>query len=147
MPRVKRGPQRKNRRVKILKAAKGYWGMKSRGHRIAKQQVERGLNFAFAGRKDRKGQFRKLWIARINAAARIHGISYSKLVGGLKPRPYSSREILEALERVAEAIQETTGEVRAYAKNHPEFAATGQRMIAPRDHHLGVLVGNAQTGL
>jgi len=84
MPRVKRGPKRKNRRAKILKAAKGYWGMKSRGHRIAKQQVEKGLVAAFAGRKDRKGDFRKLWIARINAAARLNGISYSKLMAGLK---------------------------------------------------------------
>ena len=84
MPRVKRGPKRKNRRAKILKAAKGYWGMKSRGHRIAKEQVARGLNFAFAGRKDRKGDFRTLWIARINAAARLNGISYSKLMAGLK---------------------------------------------------------------
>jgi len=58
--------------------------MKSRGHRIAKQQVEKALNSAFAGRKDRKGDFRKLWIARINAAARINGISYSKLMAGLK---------------------------------------------------------------
>jgi len=84
MPRVKRGNKRKNRRVKILKLAKGYYGMKSRGHRIAKEQVERGLNFAFAGRKDRKGDFRKLWITRINAAARINGISYSQLIAGLK---------------------------------------------------------------
>ncbi len=84
MPRVKRGPKRKNRRAKILKLAKGYWGMKSRGHRIAKQQVERGLNSAFAGRKDRKGDFRKLWISRINAAARANGISYSQLMAGLK---------------------------------------------------------------
>ena len=58
--------------------------MKSRGHRIAKQQVEKGLNSAFAGRKDRKGQFRSLWIARINAAARLNGISYSQLIAGLK---------------------------------------------------------------
>lgn len=84
MPRVKRGNKRKNRRVKILKLAKGYYGMKSRGHRIAKEQVERGLNFAFAGRKDRKGDFRKIWITRINAAARINGISYSQLIAGLK---------------------------------------------------------------
>src|SRR6202165_3288967 len=84
MPRVKRGPKRKNRRAKILKLAKGYWGMKSRGHRIAKQQVEKGLNSAFAGRKDRKGDFRKLWISRINAAARANGISYSQLMAGLK---------------------------------------------------------------
>ena len=84
MPRVKRGPKRKNRRAKILKLAKGYYGMKSRGHRIAKEQVERGLNFAFAGRKDKKGDYRKLWIARINAAARMNGISYSRLMAGLK---------------------------------------------------------------
>ena len=84
MPRVKRGPKRKNRRGKILKLAKGYYGMKSRGHRIAKQQVEKALNSSFAGRKDRKGDFRKLWIARINAAARLNGISYSQLMAGLK---------------------------------------------------------------
>jgi large subunit ribosomal protein L20 len=84
MPRVKRGSKRKNRRVKILKLAKGYYGMKSRGHRVAREQVERGLNFAFTGRKDRKGEFRTLWIARINAAARMNGISYSKLIAGLK---------------------------------------------------------------
>ncbi len=84
MPRVKRGNKRKNRRVKILKAAKGFWGMRSRGHRIAKQAVEKSLNFSFTGRKDRKGDFRKLWITRINAAARINGISYSQLMAGLK---------------------------------------------------------------
>ena len=84
MPRVKRGPKRKNRRGKILKLAKGFYGMKSRGHRIAKQAVDKALNSAFAGRKDRKGDFRKLWIARINAAARLNGMSYSKLMAGLK---------------------------------------------------------------
>ena len=84
MPRVKRGPKRKNRRAKILKMAKGYYGMKSRGHRIAKQAVEKSLNFAFTGRKDRKGEFRKLWIARINAAARLNGMSYSQFIAGLK---------------------------------------------------------------
>ena len=84
MPRVKRGPKRKNRRAKILKLAKGYYGMKSRGHRIAKQAVEKSLNFAFTGRKDRKGEFRSLWIQRINAAARQNGISYSQLIAGLK---------------------------------------------------------------
>jgi large subunit ribosomal protein L20 len=67
-----------------MELASGYWGMKSRGYRIAKQQVERGLNFAFTGRKDRKGDFRKLWITRISAAARANGISYSQLIAGLK---------------------------------------------------------------
>ncbi len=84
MARVKRGPKRKNRRVKILKAAKGFYGMKSRGHRIAKEAVDKALNYSFTGRKDRKGEFRTLWIARINAAARQNGISYSQLIAGLK---------------------------------------------------------------
>jgi large subunit ribosomal protein L20 len=84
MPRVKRGPKRKNRRAKILKLAKGFYGMRSRGHRIAKQAVDKALNSAFTGRKDRKGEFRKLWISRINAAARQNGMSYSQLIAGLK---------------------------------------------------------------
>jgi large subunit ribosomal protein L20 len=84
MPRVKRGPKRKNRRKKILSLAKGFYGMKSRGHRVAREQVERSLNFAFTGRKDKKGDFRQLWIARINAAARLNGMSYSRLMAGLK---------------------------------------------------------------
>jgi large subunit ribosomal protein L20 len=84
MPRVKRGPKRKNRRAKILKLAKGFYGMRSRGHRIAQQAVDKALNSAFTGRKDRKGEFRKLWIARINAAARQNGMSYSQFISGLK---------------------------------------------------------------
>ena len=84
MPRVKRGPKRKNRRAKVLKLAKGFYGMRSRGHRIAQQAVDKALNAAFAGRKDRKGDFRKLWIARINAAARLNGMSYSQFMAGLK---------------------------------------------------------------
>ena len=83
MPRVKRGPKRKNRRSKILKLAKGFYGMKSRGHRIAKQAVDKALNSAFTGRKDRKGDFRSLWITRINAAARMGGLSYSRFISGL----------------------------------------------------------------
>lgn len=84
MPRVKRGPKRKNRRAKVLKLAKGFYGMRSRGHRIAQQAVDKALNSAFTGRKDRKGEFRKLWIARINAAARLNGMSYSQFISGLK---------------------------------------------------------------
>ncbi|HEY0158169.1 MAG TPA: 50S ribosomal protein L20 [Thermoanaerobaculia bacterium] len=84
MPRVKRGPKRKNRRAKVLKLAKGFYGMRSRGHRIAQQAVDKALNSAFTGRKDRKGDFRTLWIARINAAARLNGMSYSQFISGLK---------------------------------------------------------------
>ena len=84
MPRVKRGPKRKNRRAKILKLAKGFYGMRSRGHRIAQQAVDKALNSAFTGRKDRKGDFRTLWIARINAAVRELGMTYSAFMAGLK---------------------------------------------------------------
>ena len=95
MPRVKRGPKRKNRRAKVLDRASGFYGMKSRGYRIAKQAVDKALNSAFAGRKDRKGDFRKLWIARINAAARANGISYSQLIAGLKaPGSTLDRKVL-----------------------------------------------------
>jgi large subunit ribosomal protein L20 len=84
MSRVKRGNVRKNRRQKILKQAKGYYGLKSRGHRIAKQAVDRALAFAYRDRRQRKRQMRSLWIARINAAARLNGLSYSRFIAGMK---------------------------------------------------------------
>ena len=82
--RVKRSTHRKDRRKKILNLAEGYWGGKSRLHRIAKIQVEKGLQYAYRDRKQRKRQFRRLWIARINAAARLNGTTYSTFICGLK---------------------------------------------------------------
>jgi large subunit ribosomal protein L20 len=82
--RVKRGPNRKDRRKKILNLAEGYWGGKSRLHRTAKIQVEKSLQYAYRDRKQRKRQFRSLWITRINAAARSNGMSYSTFIAGLK---------------------------------------------------------------
>jgi len=82
--RVTRSTNRKDRRQRILKLAEGYWGAKSRLHRVAKLQVEKSLGYAYRDRKQRKRQFRRLWIARINAAARQHGTTYSALVAGLK---------------------------------------------------------------
>jgi len=82
--RVTRSSHRKDRRKKILKLAEGYWGGKSRLHRIAKLQVEKSLQYAYRDRKQRKRQFRRLWIARINAAARENGSTYSALIAGLK---------------------------------------------------------------
>lgn len=82
--RVTRGNHRKNRRKKILNLAEGYWGGKSRLHRTAKIQVEKSLQYAYRDRKQRKRQFRRLWITRINAAARENGTTYSKLIAGLK---------------------------------------------------------------
>lgn len=84
MSRVKRGNKRLQRRKKILKQAKGYYGTKSRSHRVAKLAVERSLSFAYRDRRQRKRQLRSLWIVRINAAAREHGLSYSRLIAGLK---------------------------------------------------------------
>lgn len=84
MSRVTRGPRRARRRKKILKQAKGYYGTKSRSHRIAKLAVDRSLSFAYRGRRQKKRNFRALWIVRINAAARLNGISYNRLIEGLR---------------------------------------------------------------
>ena len=81
--RVTRSTVRKNRRKKILKLAEGYWGAKSRLHRTAKIQVEKSLQYAYRDRKQRKRHFRSLWITRINAAARLNGLSYSRFMHGL----------------------------------------------------------------
>jgi large subunit ribosomal protein L20 len=83
MPRVKRGNKKTKRRKKILKAAKGYYGAKSRAHRVAMQAVDRAGSFAYRDRRQRKRDFRSLWIVRINAAARLNGLSYNRLIGGL----------------------------------------------------------------
>ena len=84
MPRVKRGNKRRLKRKKILRRAKGYYLAKSKLYRIAKQQVERSLNFAFRDRRRKKRDFRRLWIIRINAAARANEMSYSTLMHALK---------------------------------------------------------------
>ena len=84
MPRVKRGNKRRLKRKKILRRAKGYYLAKSTLYRIAKEQVQRSLRFAYRDRRQRKRQFRRLWIARINAAARLNELTYSTLIHGLK---------------------------------------------------------------
>lgn len=84
MPRVKGGIVSRRRRKKVLKLAKGYFGSKHRIYRVANQQVMKSYMYAYRDRRQRKRDFRKLWIARINAAARLNGLSYSKLMYGLK---------------------------------------------------------------
>lgn len=84
MARVKRGSKRIQKRKKILKQAKGYYGTKSKAHRIADQAVEKSLGYAYRDRRQRKRQFRSLWIIRINAAAREQGLSYNRLIEGLR---------------------------------------------------------------
>lgn len=84
MSRVKGGVRTRARHKKILKLAKGYFGAKSKLYRIANQAVMKSLNYAFRDRKQKKREFRKLWIARINAAARMNGLSYSRFMNALK---------------------------------------------------------------
>ena len=84
MPRVKRSTKRSDRRKKILERASGYFLTKSKLYQAAQEAVERGLKFAYKGRREKKRQFRSLWIVRISAAAKLNGTSYSQLINGLK---------------------------------------------------------------
>ena len=84
MARIKGGVNAKKKHNRVLKLAKGYRGARSKQYRVAKQSVMRALTSSYAGRKEKKRQFRQLWIARINAAARLNGLSYSKFMYGLK---------------------------------------------------------------
>ena len=84
MPRVKRGTKRRARRKKILERASGSYLTKSKLHRSAKESVERALKFAYSGRRQKKRQYRSLWIVRIGAAAKLNGISYNQFISGLK---------------------------------------------------------------
>ncbi len=84
MPRVKRSVHARKKRRKVLGEAKGYWGLKKSNYKYAKEQVERSLAYAYRDRKVQKREFRKLWIMRINAGARAHGLSYNQFMHGLK---------------------------------------------------------------
>ena len=98
MARIKRSVNALKKRRKVMKLAKGYWGAKSKQYRAASEQVARSLRYAFKGRKLRKRDFRSLWITRINAAARLNGMSYSTFINGLKKHNITvSRKILADL--------------------------------------------------
>ena len=84
MPRVKRGTVRRAKRKKLLKRAKGFYATKSKLYRAAKESVDKALNYAFSGRRRKKRDFRRLWVVRINAAARANGLTYGQLISGLK---------------------------------------------------------------
>ena len=83
MPRAIDGPKRKEHRKKILKQAKGFWGRRSTNYKTAKDAVAKALSYAYRDRRDKKGEFRKLWIIRINAACREEGLTYSRFIAGL----------------------------------------------------------------
>ena len=128
MSRVRRGNKRLLRRKKILRQAKGYWGTKSKLHKAAKQQILRSLAYAYRDRRQKKRQFRRLWIIRIAAAARQHGCSYSRLIHGLNKAGMSlNRKVLADLavrdSRAFEEIVRTAQEAVA-THPHPPLEAT-----------------------
>jgi len=115
MPRVKRGAAAHRRHKRILREARGYTGGRSRLLKTAREAVERGWRYAYRDRKQKKRQFRALWIARINAAAREHGLSYSRLMAGLRKAGVEvDRKVLAEL-----AVRDPAafGELAALAKN------------------------------
>ncbi len=121
MPRAKRGNKRTERRKKILKLAKGYRGTKSKLYRSAKESVERGLNFAYTGRKLKKRDFRSLWIVRIGAAARLNGLNYSQFMHGLKVSGIElDRKILADLAvSQPDAFADLAGQIKTALQNEP----------------------------
>ena len=114
MPRVKRGVAAKKRKNRILRKAKGYYGARSRLLKTAREAVEKGWRYAYRDRKQRKRQFRVLWIARINAAARENGLSYSRFMDGLKKADVEiDRKVLA---QIALSDPKAFGELAALAK-------------------------------
>ena len=120
--RVKRGKRRAQKRKKLLKQAKGYYGAKSKAYKVAREAVEKSLSYSYRDRRNRKREFRRLWIVRINAAARHHGLSYNRLIGGLKKAGCGlDRKILADLAvedpsgfaRLVETAKEALGEATA----------------------------------
>ena len=114
MPRSRNKVASRRRRRKILKQAKGYWGKRKNVYKIAKNAVEKGLQYQYRDRKVRKREFRKLWITRINAAARQNGVSYSKLLGAMKKKEMTiNRKVMADLavndpEAFAAIVEEAT---------------------------------------
>ncbi|MFC4321035.1 50S ribosomal protein L20 [Litchfieldia salsa] len=116
MPRVKGGTVTRKRRKKVLKLAKGYYGSKHTLYKVANQQVMKSLMYAYRDRRQKKREFRKLWITRINAAARINGLSYSRLMHGLKEAGIEvNRKMLAEL---AVSDEKAFAELATVAKNN-----------------------------
>jgi len=116
MPRATSGPLTHRRHKKMLKLAKGYWGGRRRAYKLAKDTVLRGLKFAYRDRRVRKRDFRQLWIARINAAARLYGLSYSTFMHGLKQAHIDLDR--KTLADLAVRDPEAFGQIVAVAKAH-----------------------------
>jgi len=135
MPRAKRGNKRTAKRKKVLKLAKGYYGNKSKLYRYAMEAVDRSLNFAYTGRKLKKRDFRRLWIVRIGAGARLHELNYSTFMHGLKLAGIElDRKVLaELAANHADAFGELAGQVRtALDRERNERAQQQQRQQEPQ---------------
>ena len=135
MPRAKRGNKRTAKRKKVLKLAKGYYGNKSKLYRYAMEAVDRSLNFAYTGRKLKKRDFRRLWIVRIGAGARLHELNYSTFMHGLKLAGIElDRKVLaELAANHADAFGELAGQVRtALDRERNERPQQQQRQQEPQ---------------
>ena len=120
MPRVKRGSKRREKRKKLLSRAKGYFLGKSKLYKFAKESVDRAGNFAYVGRRRKKRDFRRLWIIRINAAARSHDITYSQLMAGLRSAGVALDR--KSLAEIAARDDSAFGQLVQAAKSAPASA-------------------------
>ena len=141
MPRVKRGTVRRAKRKKLLGLAKGYYANKSKLYRAAKESVDTALKYAFVGRRNKKRDFRRLWVVRINAAAREHGLTYGQFINGLKNAGITlDRKILselaisspKAFAAVVAQVKAAVSTVGATASKAVEKRATGKKAVAKR---------------
>jgi large subunit ribosomal protein L20 len=125
MPRVKRGTKRRQKRKKILDRASGYFLTKSKLYRAAKESVERGLKFAYTGRKLKKRDFRSLWIVRIGAAARVNGLNYSQFMHGLSLAgiELDRKALADLAANSPDAFAALAGQARTAIENRPQPAA------------------------
>jgi len=131
MPRVKRGTVRRAKRKKLLSLAKGYYANKSKLYRAAKESVDTALKYAFVGRRRKKRDFRRLWVMRINAAAREHGLTYGQLIAGLKAAGNDlDRKMLADLAVTSPAAFGRLAKLAADAK--PSSAARAARPARPK---------------
>ena len=121
MPRVKRGTVRRARRKRLLKRAKGFYANKSKLYRAAKESVDTALKYAFVGRRRKKRDFRRLWIVRLNAAARQHGLTYGQLINGLKNAGVTLDR--KSLSELAIASPAAFGKLAQQAKSAAKTAA------------------------
>jgi large subunit ribosomal protein L20 len=132
MARVKRGPKRAAKRKKILKLASGFYGTKSKAYRMAQQAVDKALGYAYVDRRKKKRNFRSLWILRINAAARINGMSYNRLIAGLKAAgsTLDRKSLADLAVRDAKAFSEIAGVAKKALDDAPAKAAPAAKVAA-----------------